>query len=58
MLARNRIFTIVNKVFLLKITLAGDFSVLLQCITVNVGETPANYILHYKVIDRQGRKYR
>ena len=52
------IHAIVYKVFLLEITLAGDFSVLLQYITVNVGETPENYILHYKVIYRQGCKYR
>ena len=52
------IHAIVYKVFLLEITLAGDFSVLLQYTTVKVGETPATYILHYKVIYRQGCKYR
>ena len=31
------------KVFMLKITLAGDFS---QCNTVNVGKTSMNYFLY------------
>ena len=31
-----------NKMFLLKITVDGVFSVLSQCTTVNVGETPAS----------------
>ena len=36
-----------NKVCLLKFILPSDFSVLLRCTTVNVGETPTNYMILY-----------